>query len=129
AATRGRGITELARAQGRYLEGMALLALDRADEASNALELAAEGQDARLADRFDLIGEGGAREHEDRLHMRAVTELARAVIALSRGRSPGDRAVLEPLRLAHEHELEARALAARGVGREVNHWEAVLRYD
>lgn len=126
-STLGAAGDDPARVRARHLAGIALVALDRPAEAAAKLESAAALQDALLAQRVDLFGEGGAREHEERLHARAGIELSRAVAALARGRAASDRAVLEPLRLAHELELEAQALAARADGRELNHWDVLLR--
>ncbi len=113
----------------RHVAGIAALALERPAEAALWLARAAELQEERLAERLDAFSEGGAREQEERLTARAALELARALAALVQGRSAADRAVLEPLRLAHESGLEAQALAARGDGRELSHWEGVLAHE
>lgn len=124
----GRGAIAV-RVGARHLAGIAALALDRPGEAADWLARAAELQDERLAERLDAFSEGGAREQEERLEARAAIELARALGALAQGRSGADRSVLEPLRLAHELILEAQALAARGEGRELGHWEGVLAHE
>jgi len=97
-----------------YLEGMALLALDRTGEARELFSRAGDLQDGLLEARVDLAGQGGAIEQRDLLHERSLLVFARAFAKQSGGTPARDLGLLEDLRLAHELQLEAQLVATAG---------------
>jgi hypothetical protein len=95
------------------LEGVALIALGRADEAGEALAAAEAVLTGLAAERLDLRGSSTfALRQSQTFESLAVVELYRALALLAELESDDPR-VLERARAAHERSLEAHLIAAR----------------
>lgn len=103
------------RARAALLEGHALLALDRAEEAEVALTRAGDLLDGLIARRIDRKGGvAGAAEQGDLLLERGLVEFCRAFRRLAAGGTADDLALLEILRRAHRLQLEAQLVTTIG---------------
>jgi tetratricopeptide (TPR) repeat protein len=102
------------RFRARYLEGVALLALDRPEDADAALEQAGDLLDGLLEQRGDQSGPRAAAEQRDLLLERSLVDFARAFGRLAGGARPDDLGLLETLRRAHQTQLEAQLVATVG---------------
>ena len=116
----------LTRAQ--LLEGLALIALDRAAEARPVLALAVAGVRSRLAVRADLGRGRGRFEHVDALQELALVQVSAILAALADGEDGGavDGVCLGLARDAHRASLEAQALFASLTGEALSGWDSLL---
>ncbi|QDV08610.1 hypothetical protein Poly30_41630 [Planctomycetes bacterium Poly30] len=118
--------------RGRYLAGLAELALGHVEDAERSFELAASALDAALSERRDLLAESERLVHVDLLHQRAVLEIARALAFLVRSDAADPASLgpaLERARTAHERHLEAQAVYAEIRGDVMTGWDALLGSD
>ncbi len=102
------------RARAAQLEAGALLALERWDEAAEALERAADLYDGLIARRLDAHGERGAARQRDALLARALVEFSEAFRLAAGGADGDDIALLQRLRSAHALQLRAQLVATEG---------------
>lgn len=102
------------RARAAQLEAGALLALERWDEAAEALERAADLNDGLIARRLDGDGERGAAQQRDALLARALVEFTQAFRLAAEGAAGDDLGLLQRLRRAHVLQLRAQLVATKG---------------
>ena len=102
------------RARAAQLEAGALLALERWDEAEEALERAADLYDGLIARRLDGHGERGAAMQRDALLARALVEFTVAFRLAAGGADGDDLTLLQRLRSAHVLQLRAQLVATDG---------------
>jgi len=115
------------RSRAALLEGLALLALDRTEEADAALVRAGDLLDGLIARRIDRRGGvAGAGEQGDLLLDRGLAEFSRAFRRLAAGGAADDLALLEILRRAHRFLLEAQLVTTIGDAPTIDSFEPLL---
>ena len=101
---------------GRMLEAVALLALDRPEEAELALDAAEAAVVGLIQQRLDLRSRSQSVDHAGALETRALIEVYRGLALIASGRGAEDPRVLEHARAAHQYALEAQLALLRGIG-------------
>lgn len=105
------------RARAAMLEANALIALDRSEEARDALLRAGDLLDGLIARRYETSGPTGAARQRDLLLDRALVGFTEVFRRIADGVKPNDLAVLHRLRGAHALLMEAQLVA---LGNDVN---------